>query len=125
MPLLITYGTLQLEQVQLSTFGRLLAGEPDSLPGYEKTLVKIEDPEAAAAFDMTHYSSVRFTGNNASLVDGVVFDITGVELAAADEYERDGNYARVKATLASGKQAWVYVHISSIPEVGKPSGGER
>jgi len=33
VPLLFSYGTLQEERVQLSTFGRRLSGEPDALPG--------------------------------------------------------------------------------------------
>ena len=39
MPLLFSYGTLQEERVQLSTFGRRLRGETDALPGYEPSLV--------------------------------------------------------------------------------------
>ena len=35
---------------------------------------------------------------------------TDAELAAADEYERPALYRRVEVTLASGRQAWVYVH---------------
>ena len=31
---LFTYGTLQLEEVQLATFGRVLEGRPDALVGY-------------------------------------------------------------------------------------------
>ena len=43
MPLLFSYGTLQHEDVQLSTFGRKLDGEKDLLLGYEPSLVKISD----------------------------------------------------------------------------------
>ena len=32
--LLFSYGTLQLESVQLSSFGRRLEGEPDAMTGY-------------------------------------------------------------------------------------------
>ncbi len=35
MPLLFSYGTLQQEDVQLSTFGRLLQGQRDELLGFE------------------------------------------------------------------------------------------
>lgn len=45
MPLLFSYGTLQLEQVQLETFGRLLKGEKDVLSGYKITMLEITDPE--------------------------------------------------------------------------------
>jgi hypothetical protein len=41
--LLFTYGTLQHAEVQLDTFGRLVAGEPDALPGYTIDYVEIED----------------------------------------------------------------------------------
>ena len=45
MPLLFSYGTLQLEQVQLETFGRLLKGEKDILEDYKLTVIEITDPE--------------------------------------------------------------------------------
>ena len=32
--LLFSYGTLQLDSVQLASFGRLLEGEADALPGW-------------------------------------------------------------------------------------------
>ena len=48
MPLLFSYGTLQQEAVQLSTFGRLLHGHPDQLVGFEQSLLKIDDPEFVA-----------------------------------------------------------------------------
>ena len=35
MPLVFSYGTLQEERVQLSTFGRLLQGYSDALIGFE------------------------------------------------------------------------------------------
>ena len=41
--LLFTYGTLQHAEVQLDTFGRLVAGEPDALPGYTIDYVEIEE----------------------------------------------------------------------------------
>jgi hypothetical protein len=37
MPLLFSYGTLQQEDVQWSTFGRLLEGQRDELPGFERS----------------------------------------------------------------------------------------
>ena len=40
---LFSYGTLQLQSVQLNIFGRILEGVPDVLTGYKITLVKIED----------------------------------------------------------------------------------
>ena len=40
----------------------------------------------------------------------MVFEITDAELASVDEYEKEFSYERVAAMLASGRQAWVYVH---------------
>jgi gamma-glutamylcyclotransferase (GGCT)/AIG2-like uncharacterized protein YtfP len=109
MPLLFSYGTLQQKDVQLSTFGRLLDGHDDELIGFERSLVKIEDDEAAIAAGQTHYANAVFNGRNESRVSGAVFEVTDDELAAADRYEQPAAYIRIAARLASGKEAWVYV----------------
>ena len=116
MPLLFSYGTLQQENVQLSTFGRLLHGHQDELLGFEQSLVKIEDPQVVATSGKTHHANVTFNGRNDSRVSGTVFEITDAELAAADQYEQVAAYKRVVAMLASGKQAWVYVDSRSARE---------
>lgn len=115
MPLVFSYGTLQEEHVQLSTFGRLLRGERDELPGFEPSSVRIEDPQVAAASGKTHHANAAFTGRPGSRVSGTVFEITDAELAASDQYERLASYKRIAAVLASGKQAWVYVDERSAP----------
>jgi gamma-glutamylcyclotransferase (GGCT)/AIG2-like uncharacterized protein YtfP len=107
MPLLFSYGTLQQADVQMSTFGRLLQGQPDELIGFEQSLLKIEDPQFVATSGKTHHSIVKFNGRNDSRVSGTVFEITETELAKVDRYEPAG-YKRISTTLASGKQAWVY-----------------
>ncbi len=107
MPLLFSYGTLQREAVQLSTFGRSLEGRPDALVGFEQSLLEIEDPEFVAESGKAEHSIVSFNGRHDSCVDGTVFEVSESELAKADEYEPAG-YERISATLASGKQAWVY-----------------
>ena len=114
MPLLFSYGTLQQDNVQLSTFGRLLRGDEDQLVGYEQSLTKIEDPDVVATSGQTHHPIVRFTGRPDSLVPGTVFEITDAELAMADRYEVAA-YKRVAAMLTSGKQAWVYVDVRFAP----------
>jgi gamma-glutamylcyclotransferase (GGCT)/AIG2-like uncharacterized protein YtfP len=116
MPLLFSYGTLQLEEVQLSTLGRRLNGQRDELLRFEQSLVKIEDPQVVAATGMTHHANVTFSGSDDSRVPGMVFEITDAELASVDEYEVAFLYERVAATLASGRQAWVYVHVRSAPD---------
>lgn len=114
MPLLFSYGTLQQENVQLSTFGRLLQGQKDELLGFEQSLVRIEDPQIVAASGKTHHPIVKFNGRNDSRVSGTVFEITDAELASADRYEVAA-YKRIAAMLASGKQAWVYVDARFAP----------
>jgi gamma-glutamylcyclotransferase (GGCT)/AIG2-like uncharacterized protein YtfP len=111
MPLLFSYGTLQEENVQRSTFGRPLQGQRDELPGFERSSVRIEDLQVVSATGMTHYANVTFNGRNDSRVSGTVFEITDGELAAADQYELPAAYERVAAMLASGKEAWVYMHL--------------
>jgi gamma-glutamylcyclotransferase (GGCT)/AIG2-like uncharacterized protein YtfP len=115
MPLIFSYGTLQHQDVQLSTFGRQLEGDRDELPGFEPALVRIEDPQAVATGGRTHHANVTFNGRDDSRVSGTVFEITDAELAATDRYEQLAAYKRITATLASGKQAWVYVDARSAP----------
>jgi hypothetical protein len=110
MPLLFSYGSLQQEEVQLATFGRKLDGEKDLLIGYEPSLVKIDDPAVADRLKKTHHDNVAKTDDDWSNVQGTVFDVTDAELALADTYEAKYSYTRVTVPLASGKDAWVYVH---------------
>jgi hypothetical protein len=113
MPLVFSYGTLQEAGVQLSTFGRLLQGWPDELPGFEQSLVRIKDLRLAASVGRTHHANVMFNGSSESRVLGTVFEITDSELAAADRYERVAGYKRATAMLASGRLAWVYLDARS------------
>jgi gamma-glutamylcyclotransferase (GGCT)/AIG2-like uncharacterized protein YtfP len=108
MPKLFSYGTLQQENVQLATFGRPLAGQPDRLAGFAQTEIEIVDPEVIRTSGKTHHPMLVFTNRNEDHVTGTVFDITDAELAQADAYEVD-DYKRVPVTLTSGLQAWVYV----------------
>jgi Gamma-glutamyl cyclotransferase, AIG2-like len=109
---LFSYGTLQYEDVQVSTFGRKLTGEKDLLLGYEPSLVKIPDPAIAARLGRTHHDNVTPTGDDWSSVQGTVFEVTDDELARADGFEAEFAYQRINGALASGKEAWVYVHSS-------------
>jgi hypothetical protein len=109
---LFSYGTLQLEQVQLATFGRKLDGEADEMPGFSLTMLKIDDPEVVKTSGKTHHPVVAYTGNPADRVAGAVFAITAQELAHADDYEVAA-YRRDRVTLASGVSAWVYVDAST------------
>lgn len=109
---LFSYGTLQTPAVQLATFGRLLAGQPDRLPGYRCELIRIDDPQVVATSGASHHPIVHPTGLMQDEVAGTVLRISADELARADTYEVD-DYRRVAVTLASGIQAWVYISAAA------------
>ena len=46
---LFSYGTLQLQAVQMANFGRQLTGTSDVLPGFEMGSLEIDDPAVVAA----------------------------------------------------------------------------
>jgi len=106
--LLFTYGTLQYAEVQLDTFGRLVAGEADVLPGYTIDYVEIEDQRVVDLSGASVHPVLRETGNAVDKVMGSVLRLTADEIDAADEYEV-ALYRRVRVTLGSGRVAWVYV----------------
>lgn len=108
MPLLFSYGSLQHPDIQLSTVGRRLDGQPDALVGFQPSRVEIRDPDVVAATGWTHYANVIPSASVHDRVDGVVFEVTDAELARIDRYEEDASYARLEVTLASGCRAWVY-----------------
>jgi gamma-glutamylcyclotransferase (GGCT)/AIG2-like uncharacterized protein YtfP len=105
---LFSYGTLQLEAVQLSCFGRRLRGHHDAMPGYRTEMLKIDDSETVRLSGKEFHPVVVPTGNPADEVQGTLFEITESELLAADRYEVD-DYKRVEAQMKSGRHAWVYV----------------
>lgn len=109
---LFSYGTLQKERVQLSTFGRLLRGHPDGIIGFIVTTIDIKDAKVVEVSGQATHPMIRATGNVRHRVPGTVFEVTEEELSKADAYEADG-YERVQATLESGGRAWVYIEPQS------------
>ena len=105
---LFSYGTLQLEEVQLDTFGRKLESTPDALPGYKLVAITITDEDFVARSGTANHRNLQFTGNSADIVVGVVLKVTQNELEQADAYEPEG-YKRVRAHLRSGGDAWVFI----------------
>ena len=86
-------------------------GKKHLLLGYEPSLVNIHDPAVAARLGRTHHDNVTPTGDDWSSVQGTVFDVTDEELARADGFEAElAGRERINGALASGKEAWVYVH---------------
>jgi hypothetical protein len=106
---LFSYGTLQLEAVQLETFGRKLDGKPDALPQYRLVMITISDEDFVIKSGTANHRNLEFTGDETDIVEGLVFKVTKQELEQADAYEPEG-YERVTAQLRSGGSAWVFVH---------------
>ena len=102
MPFVFSYGSLQQEGVQLATFGRLLAGRPDGLVGFELATLQRGDKQ------LTNVIASRGAD---SVVQGTLYELTDAELAVADEYERADAYARTPVALASGTLGWVYTAL--------------
>jgi len=105
---LFSYGTLQLEPVQISTFGRKLDTTADTLPGYENAMVEIDDPEVVRISGKSHHPIIRRSKSANDSVKGSLLKITFQELMNADKYEVSA-YKRVSVKLASGTRAWAYV----------------
>lgn len=105
---LFSYGTLQQADVQAASFGRLLEGHPDTMPGYRQSMIEITDPDVIAMSGKRFHPIVTKSGDEKDEVAGTVFEITEAELAAADAYEVS-YYRRVRVRLKSGLDAWVFI----------------
>jgi gamma-glutamylcyclotransferase (GGCT)/AIG2-like uncharacterized protein YtfP len=114
MPLVFSYGSLQEEAVQRSIYGHVLRGEPDELLHCRRERIVVPPWHKAAAAGVTHYQNVIFEPGSDGRVKGTALELTEAELIASDEYEREANYVRVPATLASGRPVWVYVNAESV-----------
>ncbi len=97
--LLFSYGTLQDPAIQIAHFGRRLNGAPDRLDGFTRST--LTDGDAV-------YPVLIPGGPAPAPVDGVIYELTEADLAAADAYE-GGLYRRIPVRLASGTEAWAYV----------------
>ncbi len=111
---LFSYGTLQQKEVQLASFGRLLAGHADALPGWRQEMVEITDPDVLTKSGKTHHPIVSRSGSPDDQVAGAVLAVTAEELRDSDRYEVAA-YRRQSVTLASGTLAWAYVDARDAP----------
>ncbi|MCO5725086.1 gamma-glutamylcyclotransferase family protein [Robiginitalea marina] len=99
---LFAYGTLLENRVQQAVFGRLIEGEPDILPGYEK-----QDGMVLG----TYPGLFRAPGTKGR-VAGRRLPLTAGEFRQADAYE-GALYRRAYLELASGHRAWVYLPVAN------------
>ena len=108
MEKLFSYGTLQLENVQRDTFGRVLTGNKDRLEKYVISKIKITDPKVIESSGTDIHPILECTGNETDFVEGTLFEVTDEDLISADEYEVD-DYKRAEVTFKSGKTGFVYL----------------
>jgi hypothetical protein len=111
---LFSYGTLQLEAVQMATCGRGLAGTSDALRGFELVSLRIEDQSVVAISGKALHTMAKFTGCASDVVSGTVFAVTPDEIQNADQYEVAA-VKRVAVVLQSGVRAWAYVDARYAP----------
>ncbi len=105
---LFSYGTLQLEKVQIENYGRILKGQKETLFGYKLDKLKITDIEVLKKSGKEFHPIAVKTGSPNDVIEGTIFEITEEELLSTDKYEVS-DYKRVLETFLSGKKAWVYV----------------
>jgi len=106
--LLFSYGTLQLEKVQLESFGRKLKGSPETLEGFKLKQLQITDPVVLKKSEQEFHPIAIETGIENDSITGTLFEITSQELQQADHYEV-ADYKRIERTFTSGKKGWIYV----------------
>lgn len=109
---LFSYGTLRQADVQLTLFGRAVPTTDDSLPGHRLDWLVITDPEVIATSGSDRHPILR-RGSPCDSVAGAYLELDNDELARADAYEVD-DYTRVRVTLASRVEAWVYIDAGGL-----------
>jgi len=110
---IFSFGTLQLDGVQRSLFGRAVPTTPDALRGWTVGQLTIVDPEVITLSGTDIHPALIATGRPEDVVEGAVLDVSAAELAAADHYERV-SYERAAVTLVSGRRAWIYVSRAPV-----------
>jgi hypothetical protein len=105
---LFCYGILQDPAVQRANFGRKLAGHPDVLAGYALSYIPITDPAVIASSGLTRHKIIQPSSRIEDGIEGMVYQLTMDELAAADRYEVS-ECKRASVTMKSGLRAWAYI----------------
>lgn len=108
--MLFSYGTLQLEKVQIETYGRKLKGKVDVLENYTVAQLEITDKNVLAKSNKKYHPIAVKSENKNDKIDGVIYEITTNELLETDKYEVE-DYKRVLEIFKSGHKAWVYIAV--------------
>lgn len=99
---LFSYGTLQLEKVQIESFGRKLKGGKDLLTGYRLENLEFIDEDVLEKSGRKFHPIAVATRNPENEIEGMLFEITEEKLFQADQYEVS-DYKRIYETFKSGK----------------------
>jgi len=113
MPKLFSYGTLQLEKVQIDTFGRKLIGEKDILRKYRIKFIKIHDSKVVNTSGKNIHPILEYTGNDKDFVEGILYELRDDEILLADRYEVD-EYRRQELIFDSGEKGYVYLAANKL-----------
>lgn len=105
---LFSYGTLQLESVQIATFGTRLTGTADALECYVLDPLEVDDELVIAISGKSEHTVARFTGRRTDVIEGTVYTVSPADIDHADGYETPLRQ-RAAVTLRSGVRAWAYV----------------
>jgi gamma-glutamylcyclotransferase (GGCT)/AIG2-like uncharacterized protein YtfP len=110
---LFSYGTLQLENVQVTNYGRKLIGFKDVLENYKIKQLKITDKDVLAQSQQQYHPIATPSQDKNDCIEGIIFHITEQELIQTDKYEVS-EYTRVLETFKSGKKAWIYISNENV-----------
>ncbi len=105
---LFSYGTLQLQKVQLETFGRILEGTPETLNGFKIERLRITNQSVLDKSEQEFHPIALPSNNKNDEIKGTLYQISSEELAHADAYEVS-DYKRILVTFQSGKKGWIYI----------------
>jgi hypothetical protein len=78
--LLFSYGTLQLEKVQLESFGRKLKETEETLFGYKLEQLKIKDKTVLEKSEQEFHPIAVPSKDPNDNIKGILFEISNVEL---------------------------------------------
>lgn len=106
--LVLTYGILNLESVQMKIYGKELKSSSDVLNGYKLNSVELKDANLIEDTGTNTIQIARNTKDENDTIEAYVFEITGEELMKTDNYLFT-NFKRVSETSQKGLNVWVYV----------------
>lgn len=106
--LLFSYGTLQLERVQLETFGRKLIGVKETLKGFKMEQLEITDALVLQKSQQNFHPIAVISNSSQDEIQGTLFEISEEELKQADSYEV-ADYQRIQVKFESGSIGWIYI----------------